>query len=184
MVRILSRGACLHQSVSNKGRKEKVNPIKFCSKLGFLAHLPHMAAVNSISMLKLGPCTKPISQIPRQGLLYNENHLHLQYSRLRTRLSRNWAVGSVAEDRELVSLGRKHPKDEETSNSLKESNEVRSFENPVVEEKGENEEIEKLISRGINASLVLGAGAIAVTKLLTIDHDYWQVSGPYSLTLS
>lgn len=33
---------------------------------------------------------------------------------------------------------------------------------------------EKLISRGINASIVLAAGAFATTKLLTIDHDYWQ----------
>ncbi|KAG9149825.1 hypothetical protein Leryth_025887 [Lithospermum erythrorhizon] len=28
--------------------------------------------------------------------------------------------------------------------------------------------------RLLNASIVLGAGTIAITKLLTIDHDYWQ----------
>lgn len=31
-------------------------------------------------------------------------------------------------------------------------------------------------SRAINAAIVLGFGAFAVTKLLTIDHDYWHVS--------
>lgn len=33
-----------------------------------------------------------------------------------------------------------------------------------------------LTGRAINASIVLGFGAFAVTKLLTIDHDYWHVS--------
>lgn len=35
---------------------------------------------------------------------------------------------------------------------------------------------DKLISRAINATIVLGAGTFAVTRLLTIDHDYWHVS--------
>ncbi|KAJ8567877.1 hypothetical protein K7X08_020599 [Anisodus acutangulus] len=41
---------------------------------------------------------------------------------------------------------------------------------------GENkeEDIEKLIDRAINATLVLAAGSFAITKLLTIDHDYWH----------
>ncbi|XP_071730165.1 protein SYM1-like [Rutidosis leptorrhynchoides] len=33
---------------------------------------------------------------------------------------------------------------------------------------------DKLIDRGINASIVLAAGTFAITKLLTIDHDYWH----------
>jgi protein Mpv17 len=41
----------------------------------------------------------------------------------------------------------------------------------------ENEEdMEKLIDRTINATIVLTAGAFAITKLLTIDRDYWHVS--------
>ncbi|KAJ4905679.1 Peroxisomal membrane 22 kDa (Mpv17/PMP22) family protein [Raphanus sativus] len=30
------------------------------------------------------------------------------------------------------------------------------------------------MSRGINAAIVLAAGTVAVTKLLSIDHDYWH----------
>lgn len=41
----------------------------------------------------------------------------------------------------------------------------------------ENEEsVEKLLDRTINASIVLAAGTFALTKLLTIDSDYWHVS--------
>lgn len=38
------------------------------------------------------------------------------------------------------------------------------------------EDMEKLIDRTINATIVLAAGTFAITKLLTIDRDYWQVS--------
>ncbi|XP_010268765.1 PREDICTED: uncharacterized protein LOC104605628 [Nelumbo nucifera] len=40
--------------------------------------------------------------------------------------------------------------------------------------KGEEEDIDKLIDRAINATIVLAAGTFAITKLLTIDHDYWH----------
>ncbi|ESW21613.1 hypothetical protein PHAVU_005G085000 [Phaseolus vulgaris] len=36
------------------------------------------------------------------------------------------------------------------------------------------EDVEKLIDRTINATIVLAAGAFAITKLLTIDSDYWH----------
>lgn len=32
------------------------------------------------------------------------------------------------------------------------------------------------VSKAINASIVLGFGTLAVTRLLTIDHEYWHVS--------
>ncbi|KAK4714774.1 hypothetical protein R3W88_020681 [Solanum pinnatisectum] len=35
-------------------------------------------------------------------------------------------------------------------------------------------DVEKLIDRAINATIVLAAGSFAITKLLTIDHDYWH----------
>ncbi|KAA8523854.1 hypothetical protein F0562_010277 [Nyssa sinensis] len=38
----------------------------------------------------------------------------------------------------------------------------------------EEEDIERLIDRAINASIVLAAGTYAITKLLTIDRDYWH----------
>lgn len=39
-----------------------------------------------------------------------------------------------------------------------------------------SEDYDKFVGRGINAAIVLGFGTLAITKLLTIDHDYWQVS--------
>ncbi|XP_028779926.1 uncharacterized protein LOC114748080 [Neltuma alba] len=36
------------------------------------------------------------------------------------------------------------------------------------------EEMERLIDRTINAAIVLAAGTFAITKLLTIDRDYWH----------
>lgn len=37
-------------------------------------------------------------------------------------------------------------------------------------------EMDKLIDRTINAAIVLAAGTFAITKLLTIDSDFWHVS--------
>ncbi|KAF9607982.1 hypothetical protein IFM89_003990 [Coptis chinensis] len=39
---------------------------------------------------------------------------------------------------------------------------------------GEEVDFEKLIDRAINATIVLAAGSFAITKLLTIDSDYWH----------
>lgn len=36
--------------------------------------------------------------------------------------------------------------------------------------------MERLIDRTINAAIVLAEGTFAITKLLTIDQDYWHVS--------
>lgn len=49
----------------------------------------------------------------------------------------------------------------------------------AVEE--EEEDLHKLIDRAINAAIVLAAGSFAITKLLTIDRDYWHVS-PFILS--
>lgn len=43
-----------------------------------------------------------------------------------------------------------------------------------VTESGESEKV--IIDRIINATIVLAAGSYAITKLLTIDQDYWHVS--------
>lgn len=39
-----------------------------------------------------------------------------------------------------------------------------------------SDQIERLLDRTINATIVLAAGSFAITKLLTIDQDYWHVS--------
>lgn len=41
-------------------------------------------------------------------------------------------------------------------------------------DKERQKDVKKLIDRVINATIVLAAGSFAVTKLLTIDHDYWH----------
>ncbi|TXG65953.1 hypothetical protein EZV62_007228 [Acer yangbiense] len=43
-----------------------------------------------------------------------------------------------------------------------------------IGDSGEIEDTEKLIDRSINATIVLAARTFAITKLLTIDQDYWQ----------
>lgn len=43
---------------------------------------------------------------------------------------------------------------------------------------GEELAMEKVVDRAINATIVLAAGTFAITKLLTIDHNYWHVSRP------
>ncbi|KAJ4977502.1 hypothetical protein NE237_002608 [Protea cynaroides] len=42
------------------------------------------------------------------------------------------------------------------------------------EGKGEGEDFDKFIDRAINTTIVLAAGTFALTKLLTIDRDYWH----------
>lgn len=44
-------------------------------------------------------------------------------------------------------------------------------------EREEDDDLDGLVSKAINATIVLGFGTFAVTKLLTIDNDYWHVSG-------
>lgn len=51
-----------------------------------------------------------------------------------------------------------------------------------VEENGGGDDKERLTSRAINASIVLGFGTLAVSRLLTIDHDYWHVSDVCALS--
>lgn len=74
-------------------------------------------------------------------------------------------VKSIIEDREAIDVKNDNFKAEEE----------------LSEDKVED--TDRLMSRGINAAIVLAAGTVAVTKLLTIDHDYWQVSLGFSLSL-
>lgn len=92
-----------------------------------------------------------------------------------TKIRTNWAVGSVTEDREVVALEKSYSKDSEKPLSV---NGPDNFKNSNSEAEGE---VERLVSRGINAAIVLGMGTLAVTKLLTIDHDYWQVNEPFAI---
>ncbi|GJV01746.1 SYM1-like protein [Tanacetum coccineum] len=70
-------------------------------------------------------------------------------------------VKSVAEDKEVVtekiSVVVEHEKDEENGNEGKD----------VVVRNG-------FVGKAINACIVLGFGTLGVTRLLTIDHEYWH----------
>ncbi|CAH9126807.1 unnamed protein product [Cuscuta epithymum] len=70
---------------------------------------------------------------------------------------------SVAEDRELGSAESIERDDEKAPGESK-------------SEKIKNETVSNLSDRDrfLNAAIVLGAGTLAITKLLTIDHDYWK----------
>lgn len=79
-----------------------------------------------------------------------------------TRKRKNWVIGSVTEDKELVPVNSGN------------SNRSKDFEAPPSEEQAGGDDKKRLVGKAINATIVLGFGTLAVTKLLTIDHDYWH----------
>ncbi|KAL5976189.1 hypothetical protein ACLOJK_020519 [Asimina triloba] len=115
---------------------------------------------------------------------------------------RNWRVGAVADDLDVIPVQSSDSTDqqeggaavhivrEEEIESVNKvggfSNEGRfSFESGVAGTDfqgfsssaaplGEAENFEKLVDRAINTAIVLAAGTFAITKLLTIDQDYWH----------
>ncbi|MQL77728.1 hypothetical protein Taro_010134 [Colocasia esculenta] len=46
---------------------------------------------------------------------------------------------------------------------------------PTGTQVADGEDLNRMVDRAINATIVLAAGTAAITKLLTIDHDYWHV---------
>lgn len=101
-----------------------------------------------------------------------------------TRKRRNLVVGSVAEDQKVVPLKENQSKEQESRLLDDGSEDYNDFSSSLApsssssssSEKGEDDDFERFTSRAINAAIVLGFGTFAVTKLLTIDHDYWHVS--------
>ncbi|KAJ0521510.1 hypothetical protein HanIR_Chr10g0471771 [Helianthus annuus] len=115
-----------------------------------------MATVNNhvvfFSGHKVSPPTNPISYSttfsisPPTKLFSQSRKNHKVYP----------VMKSIAEDKEVVA--------DEQNGSERESG--------VVGEGSEG--IDKFASKAINASIVLGFGTLAVTRLLTIDHEYWH----------
>ncbi|XP_004304121.1 PREDICTED: protein SYM1 [Fragaria vesca subsp. vesca] len=83
-----------------------------------------------------------------------------------TRRKRRFSVGSVTEDREVVA--------EQESRVLVNGSEEFVGLQSSSGGNGDGDDLDKLTSRAINALIVLGFGTFAVSKLLTIDHDYWH----------
>ncbi|CAJ2660449.1 unnamed protein product [Trifolium pratense] len=96
------------------------------------------------------PFSKPHNSVPRFSSSQTKKRCRL--------------IRSVAEDRETLPVVSKDTNVLDTSSPSKDDNTevVRDTDDDI------------LISRAINATIVLGFGAFAVTKLLTIDHDYWH----------
>ncbi|GLT29756.1 hypothetical protein SLA2020_046010 [Shorea laevis] len=85
---------------------------------------------------------------------------------------KKWVIGSVAEDKELVPVKTTHSDKQEDHLFPTRSKDFEAPSSSEEEVGGDDEK--RLISKTINASIVLGFGTLAVTKLLTIDHDYWH----------
>ncbi|KAK1567934.1 hypothetical protein Q3G72_018266 [Acer saccharum] len=133
-----------------------------------------MATLNSMTIheLLLSPFTiKPFSESSKSSFSIKPITTSFKLNPLLKnsttgRRRRSWVVRSVTEDKELVPVKNKQSREQEKAISV----------NGSVEKGGDDVESDddKPISRAVNAAIVLGAGTVAVTRLLTIDHDYWQ----------
>ncbi|PIN09994.1 hypothetical protein CDL12_17425 [Handroanthus impetiginosus] len=74
-----------------------------------------------------------------------------------------WPINAVTEDREVASTEKIGDQDEEQTSV---SRKMEGTEGSILGITSSN--------RLLHAAIVLGAGSLAVTKLLTIDHDHWQ----------
>lgn len=70
-----------------------------------------------------------------------------------------WPINVVTEEKEVA--GESGDQDDEKGSISSKMEEIKDFASS---------------ERVLNAAIVLGAGTLAITKMLTIDHDYWHVS--------
>ncbi|KAL4585122.1 hypothetical protein LXL04_009737 [Taraxacum kok-saghyz] len=123
-----------------------------------------MASINNyvFSTYKLSPPTKHISY---------STPLSFSSSKFFTQSRTNHGlIKSIAEDREVVTekISVSDLKQDEQSGSGSEGGD-KGFVVP-----NGSEGIDKFMGKAVNASIVLGFGTLAVTKLLTIDQEYWH----------
>lgn len=85
------------------------------------------------------------------------------------------ALRSITENRDLVTAKTIR---ESISQRDAEEGEEAGFVKEVEREKAEPldgpEEIDRFVGKAINATIVLGVGSLAITRLLSIDHDFWH----------
>ncbi|CAA2998905.1 SYM1-like [Olea europaea subsp. europaea] len=70
-------------------------------------------------------------------------------------------INAVTEDREVDTANETSDNVEDKASTTRESDGIKNITSTSSD-------------RLLNAAIVLGAGTLAITKLLTIDHDYWQ----------
>lgn len=120
------------------------------------------------------------SVLPFLTSTFSKTHLSVAPLSSQTQKRCRIIIGSVAKDREATpvvsedrgggggALFHEHEEGEGSASSPSK---------PDVEVPPEpDSDSDLLTSRAINAAIILGFGTFAVTKLLTIDHDYWHVS--------
>ncbi|KVH96587.1 Mpv17/PMP22 [Cynara cardunculus var. scolymus] len=135
-----------------------------------------MATVNPncfFSTHKISPPKKPSSLTPFSFSFSSSKF----FTRSRNAHRLYPLINSIAEDREVVT--------EEISISNMNQDEQIGSElesNSLVDGIG-SEGIDRFVGKAINASIVLGVGTLAVTRLLTIDHEYWHAIGLHKQVL-
>ncbi|XP_022764044.1 uncharacterized protein LOC111309274 isoform X3 [Durio zibethinus] len=139
-----------------------------------------MATLNSVAGRKPSALVKPIiksHEFPTDSpillsicLSYKANPNPLK---LRTKNRRNWVIESVTEDKELAPAETSHL-DEAKKPLFPNGSKILEAFFSSSSKRGGDDDDDKLSSRAINASIVLGFGTLAVSKLLTVDHDYWH----------
>ncbi|KAL6955217.1 hypothetical protein U1Q18_046478, partial [Sarracenia purpurea var. burkii] len=145
-----------------------------------------MAILKGIPLHILSPPTKSITgpnklsssfiSLPPSSSKSNPSHNSALSFSIKKR-PKNWVVSSVTNDRNAVTTQTTGSNDHQQQEQEEESNgrfgrEMEEEKNPVPNDGSEDSDM--FVGRAINAAIVLGFGTFAITKLLTIDHDYWQ----------
>ncbi|KAA8524447.1 hypothetical protein F0562_010870 [Nyssa sinensis] len=140
-----------------------------------------MATLNSIAARSLSSNSKLITE-PRKlsstvitlsfssSKLFTKSNQSLS-SILLTKKRTNWVVNSVTKERDVVTAQITGSNDQEEEANARIGRESEG-ENRISSDG--SEDFERFMGRAINATIVLGVGSLAITKLLTIDHDYWH----------
>lgn len=151
-----------------------------------------MASLNSISLKSLSPLSKPLKPpAPRKPL-----NLKLNQCPAAPGLATTWLrrpLSATAKELDVPPVQSPHRTDH-ADMTMGEEREAGDCEGELMvghfkgrqsveggggggrqgNDKERQKDVKKLIDRVINATIVLAAGSFAVTKLLTIDHDYWH----------
>ncbi|KAI3718156.1 hypothetical protein L6452_19009 [Arctium lappa] len=120
-----------------------------------------MATLNNNYFFKISPPNKkPISSLT--PFSFSSSKFFTQ-----SRKAHTHRINSIAEDREVVA------EEIRISNLNQDEQTGSELDKELVDGIGP-EGIDRFVGKAINASIVLGVGTLAVTRLLTIDHEYWH----------